>query len=318
MTEGSSVRPAFGMAAHAVVLAPLVLGACLGTESHATKSQLDPTPVELAASLDFDGVPTADDPNWHTAQLRAGGAFMGDFRTRVDLDLRPLSFGTEVDFEDDLGIDDNVNVGRFDGFYRFNRYHRIDATYYDIERDTSAVIDEEIEWGGVTFPVAARVDATFDTQIFKLAYGYTLIPEDDWEFGFTAGFHVVRLDTGLSGRVSTGSGEVFASEKIDVTAPLPVVGLRGEWAITPDLRLIGSSEWFYLKLDLSDRGELSTQVEGFLTDNNVVLEWDAFEHFGLGVGYNFFLMDASLDKGPLRLSGTYAYSGLMLFGRVYF
>ncbi len=158
------------------------------------------------------------------------------------------------------------------------------------------------------FPVNTTVTSFFDTEIFKAAYRWTPVAEDTWEAGVSLGLHWMRFGVGMA------ASSLAVSEDFEQDAPLPVVGLHAEWAFLPRLRLRGSSEWFYV--DLSGVGDLN-ELKGLITDNVLAVEWDALDFLGLGVGYNFFLLDFSVGDDALTLDAEYEYSGLLLYGRLF-
>ena len=81
------------------------------------------------------------------------GAFITDRDTDARLDSQTLGQGTDIDFEDDLDLDSSGTVFRLDAFYRFNRRHRIDFAIFDLSRDSSATINESIQFGDDVFNI---------------------------------------------------------------------------------------------------------------------------------------------------------------------
>ena len=76
-------------------------------------------------------------------QIRIGGFFIDRFDTTVRFDSRQYPIGTLIDLEDNFNVDSSENVLRIDGFYRFNKRHRMDWTYYRSRRDGSSVATQE-------------------------------------------------------------------------------------------------------------------------------------------------------------------------------
>ncbi len=301
--------------------------ACHGSRQHETEHLLATSEGGMLQTPDSVPLePESEDewtPEWIRAQVRVGGAFFGNFRTQFRLDSENTGLGTKVGFEDDLGFDTTARAGRIDAFYRFNRRHRVDFSYFDIRRDATRTLDRELEWGDVTFPINARVASRVDTQIIKASYGYTILPEDDWELAMTVGVHGVRLGVGVEGNISGGPGggtAVSRGAEFDTILPLPVVGMTGEWVLGRRWRITASTQWFYVKLGVKglNLGELPDEFEGFITDNTITLEWDTFQYMGLGLGYNYFYLNASIGDDLLKLSGEYSYHGVMLYARVFF
>ncbi len=99
-------------------------------------------------------------------------------------------------------------------------------------------------------------------------------------------------------------GEV---QETDFTAPLPVLGLRGSFAVTPQWFIRQSFDYFYINYG---------DYEGQLVDFNVAVEWDFWKYAGVGVGYNYVQMDLDYDGSDDFLSGiNLSYGGVLLFGK---
>ena len=63
------------------------------------------------------------------------------------------------------------------------------------------------------------------------------------------------------------------------TAPLPAFGLRGDFAITPRWMLRTNIDFFYLEYQ---------NFRGSLVDTRVAVEYNPWEHFGFGLGFDNF------------------------------
>jgi hypothetical protein len=85
---------------------------------------------------------------------------------------------------------------------------------------------------------------------------------------------------------------------------LPVVGVRGAWAVTDNIVLDASAQYFKAKIN---------DYDGHLTDLRIGATWMFSRNFGVGLGYNTFhtTIDATKDSfnGTLKVS----YSGAQLY-----
>lgn len=99
-------------------------------------------------------------------------------------------------------------------------------------------------------------------------------------------------------------------QKTDFTVPLPVIGLRGSFALAPQWFIRQSFDYFYIKYG---------DYEGQLVDFNVAFEWDFWKYAGVGVGYNYVQMDLDYDGSDNFLSEiNLGYGGFLLFGKICF
>ena len=146
----------------------------------------------------------------------AFGAFVTNRDSHVRLDSS-RGQGTDISVEDDLGFDPHVTVARLDGHFWFNERHRIDATYFDLNRSAEHKVDRTINFGDTTYTINTTVNGEQDFQIVKLDYTYALLVPDRGFLGLTGGLYVSQSKYSL--RAGSASGE-----SQDLTAPA-VVGL---------------------------------------------------------------------------------------------
>ena len=246
---------------------------------------------------------------WERFSLSLGG-FFADLSSDVRIGSKTLGLGTDIDVEDALGLESSTFVFRSDALYRFgrSRRHRIDFTYFDLSRDSTKTLEADIDFGEKQFTAGATVDSEFDLIFYNLAYTYSFFQDDRFDLGASFGFHIT--DIGLKVSVSaTGT-----AEEQKITAPLPVLGLRGTFALTPKLFLKQSIEFFYLEIDT---------FRGLLTDINLALEYNVWKRVGLGLGYNTLRLDIEAeaeDYPQIDLKGNIAftYGGILFYGKLYF
>lgn len=226
------------------------------------------------------------------------GAFFTDRDTEVRLDSELLGRGTLIDLEDQLGLDKSDAVFRLDGFYRFNRRHRLDFSVFDLSRDATATIDETVQFGDRVFAVNTTVSTEFDLLIAKMAYTWAFIERPQGFLGATLGVYVADVTIGISepnlGSVETG----------DITAPLPVVGLRGEYLLSERWSLRASSELFFVEID---------DVEGQLVDLNAGIRFQAFDNVAFGLAYNAVTIDVESGKRGFTGELDWQYNGALLY-----
>jgi len=236
----------------------------------------------------------ADDENFSVSL----GVFLTnrDSQTRVDGSI-PNS-GTPVDMENDLGFDKSDAVFRIDGYYRFSEKHRIDFSVFDLSRTASKQIQTEIDWNNTIYPIDTVVNAKLDLSIYKLAYTWSFMRRDSGFLGLTAGLYTADIGTSLAaesiGRSSSGG----------VTAPLPVLGLRGQYDLSARWSLRGSAEIFAIEY-----GDFS----GSLYDLYASVDYQVTDHVALGAGFNLVNINVGVSKPNLDGNLDWRYDGGLLF-----
>lgn len=267
--------------------------AAIAALTRADAAEPAPSPQATAAESDYDRV-----------TVRAGGFLLSNVTVTMSLDTLNGEEGDDVSYVEDLGGDDSLTIFRSDAEWRFARNHRVGLAWFDISQSTRHVLDTEINWGGEVFPIDAEVNTDLGVTVSKINYGYGVYSRGRHEVFLLAGVHVTRLEAGIS------APDLARSERIGVTAPLPVFGAEWKYAILERLRLQVSYEYFGISLD--DR------YKGSLSDFLVFLDYGLAEHVSVGAGFNRYVLRASVEGDRLKLSLKHSYDGLMGYVTVHF
>lgn len=227
------------------------------------------------------------------------GAFFSDMDTRTRIDSKSDLIGFETSMEDDLGLDSSENVFRFDGYYRFNDRHRMDASVFSFSRSGASTITTDLQWGDRFFTFDTNLDTTFDLDVYKASYTYSFLVRDKGYLGVSAGLYVADINLEV-----TNLDDQSESESSDVTAPLPVIGLRGEYRINDKWSLRGSSEFFFIDID---------EIKGALFDLYVGIDYQIFENVALGAGVNSVKIDVDADGSHIVGALDWKYDGALVY-----
>jgi len=249
-------------------------------------------------------------PPWEKASIQIGG-FITSTDTEMRVDSKGGGAGAVVNLENALGVGAEKTTYRIDGFYRFGetRRHQIDLHYFDSRRSGEKVLENNLEIADTNFPVGAQVFTQFDLKFINLDYSYAFFQDDRVRLSVAGGLHT----TGVHYKVDSPGLALLEDESF--TAPLPVVGLRAEVAITERWRLKGSADVFYLHYD---------KYTGGLADTNLAVEYLPFKHAGFGLAVNSVRMKVTSygDSGGTgtSLNGElkFTFSGLLMYARFFF
>lgn len=242
---------------------------------------------------------------------------IGYFISDVNTDLRIGSgLGLTVDVERALGLDTTNSVFRLDALWRFtnNRRHRLDFTWFSFHRDGLRTIGQDIEFEDdkgniITIPAGTQVNSKFDLDIYKAAYSYSFFQDNRMDLAANIGFYIMPINFGLH---STGLINVDETERF--TAPLPTIGLRADFAITPKWFIRSGFEVLYLKIK---------EFTGAIYDAHAAIEYLPWKNLGFGLGYNVFDLQIEAngeDYPQIDLVGEleFRYSGLLLYAKLFF
>jgi hypothetical protein len=220
-----------------------------------------------------------------------------DSKTRLDAQVGGMT-GTEVDVEGDLGVDNSDTVFRLDGYYRFNEKHRVDFSWFDLSRTGTKQIQRDIDWNDSSFPLDTVINSEFDLAIYKAAYTWSFLRRDTGYIGLTAGLYVADIKTALS------APAIMTQEVGDITAPLPVFGLRGEYNFSEKWSFRASGEFFVFEYE---------DFDGSLYDLYVGLDYQLFDRMAVGVGINSVKMDIGVVKENVTGNLDWQYDGGLIF-----
>lgn len=247
----------------------------------------------------FSGMTTAfaqaDDDTRFSISL---SVFLTDRDSKTSVGGPAGKRGTDVDLENDLGLDNSDSVFRVDAFYRFNDRHRLDFGAFDLSRSSTVDIQKNIEWNGTLFPIDTTIDSDFDLTIYKIAYTWSFMKRDNGYLGVTAGLYIADVGTRITGPV------IGEREGGGATAPLPVFGLRGQYDITDKLSFRGSGKIFVLE---------HQDFDGSLYDFYAGLDYQLFNHVAIGIGINSVKMKIGIKKKNFDGKLDWQYDGGLLF-----
>ncbi len=130
--------------------------------------------------------------------------------------------GTEIDFKDDLGIDDeNFPEGRFTWYPGQNS--KIRFAYTQISYDGDKRVQETIEFAGETYTVGARVISDLDLQYLRFGWIWQFINTRNGAFklGTIVEGKLAWIDASLKAPDETPA----VNETEDLWGGLPTIGL---------------------------------------------------------------------------------------------
>lgn len=137
--------------------------------------------------------------------------------------------GTTIDFDKDLGIDDE-NYPCVEVFVGLGNHH-LSLTYTEIDYSGRKRLSEDIWFNGVRYQANLIVDSSLEYRMIDLHYQYDLLDLENILAGFSLGgvLQVKYLD-GDIGLKTTG-----IDEKEDLTLPIPMLGVNLHLGILADI-----------------------------------------------------------------------------------
>jgi hypothetical protein len=272
--------------------------------------------VVLLTWVSFTGTGMAGDwikPGEEMFRIDAG-AFLASFDTtlRIDNDAVPGD-GTEINLEDDLNYDDSSYTYLFGGYWRFAKRHRLYASYFVFDRDSSARLNKELVIDDTIYPVDAGVASEFNLKIIPIAYGYSFINNEKHELTGILGLHWYQAEFRITGDALAGPVAVDESAFADADVPLPVIGFSYEYRFTERWTAGALAQAFYLKASGS-----SLDFTGSLVNVGVKTEYWIFNNVGIGGAVNYFNLNVDVEDGNWKGALDYKYFGPQIYVSVRF
>jgi hypothetical protein len=252
---------------------------------------------ERKAYLEQD--PLADDLPWHGRRFKfTAGVFFPSSNTQVEVGSNNGDFGNMIDFEKDLGFNKNTTsfAGAFE--WRISRRSRLGAEYFYLKRTATKRLQKEIEFGDHTYPVDATVSAFMDNQIYRITYGYAFISKPTYEIGALIGAHIMLADVGL--RLEGATAQAEYRDNFDFTAPLPDLGLWGEFVLADKWGLYVNTNYFAIKIN---------DIDGRILSYNLSVLYNVYKNFSLTAGYTGLNIRVDVQKERLDGFFKWGYNG---------
>jgi len=245
---------------------------------------------------------------WPKFEIAIGG-FVTQDNTELQINSETLGAGVNVNLEDALGIDSSSNTFRVDALYRFGerRRHEIEFHYFDNKRNGSKVTDKDYQIGDNFYPAGTGVNTDTQLTFYNLDYVYNFLMDDRVRLGGSIGLHTTRIKFAIA---ENGGGN---AESEDVTAPLPMIGLRLDVVLAKHWRMKTAVNVFYIEYD---------NYMGRLSDSFIGIEYAPWKHVGLGAGVNAinYEIEADGDSDFTSFNGSFKYqlSGILFYAKYFF
>ncbi|AXB58337.1 hypothetical protein [Flavobacterium fluviale] len=241
----------------------------------------------------------SDDLPWHARRFKVtAGAFFPVNNTEVEVGSNNGNFGNLIDFEKDLGFNkSSVSfMGTFE--WRISRRSRLGAEYYYLSRSATKTLQREIEFGDHIYPVDATVSAFMDNHIARITYSYAFISKPKYEIGALIGAHVLFGDVGM--RLEGATIDAEYKDNFDFTAPLPDIGIWGEFVLGRKVGLYANINYFAIKIN---------DFDGRLLSYNLSVLYNVYQNFSLTAGYTGLNIRVDVEKERLNGFFKWGYNG---------
>ena len=255
----------------------------------------------------------AEAEDLHPFLTRGFSLDVGVFYPDRELDLRVngsiSGINDEIDFDKRRQFESAGDIFATELSWRFRGRWSFVGQYFKAEDENRAVLKEDIEWGNVTFGAGSNAAIGTDFSLTRLFFGRRFDTSESHEVGIGGGIHWLSIGAFIEGEILINGTPSSARRTVSAEAPLPNIGAWYMYSISPRWALRA-------RLDL-----LSASVgdyDGLLLNSSLGVNFQAFEHFGLGLNYNYFKLDVGIDKSDWHGDIETVYNGLYVYASFYY
>lgn len=223
-------------------------------------------------------------------QFDIGGFFTArDFRasaggTTVDIPI------PSIDFETAVGLKDTPEL-LIAGFgWRFSENWDVGLQYFSSSRSAQVVLQDTIEWEGLTFDAGIDISAGTDLAITRLVFSRRIWENGPHSVKLAGGFHQLDAGADISGMATLDDqSREFRRSVVSASLPIPNVGAWYRYSPTRRWLFGARVDWFSANV-----GDYS----GLILNAALNAGFAFNEHFAVGLAYQYFKVD-----GEIRAAG---------------
>ena len=264
----------------------------------------------VAVADDYN--PMLDDP-W---RVYVGG-FYASVDSKLTLSGDNLPPVPPIDVEDILGVEDSKLVGLLGVGWHFKRRHSLELELFTLNRnDTlSDTFVPPIQIGDFSIE-DGQITTSYDTNITRLTYAYSIMRGERYDFQLKAGIHIADFNVvvQLSGSVCgpetdplippgcppASSGDDSESK----SAPLPHFGASYTYAFTPTVAMNLGLKGFAIEID---------DIDGSIIEIDADVAWQPWRNIGFGAGARYFKTKVEGTGSALNGTIEFEYFGPMVY-----
>ena len=269
--------------------------------------------VITAVAIASIGVAAANEEDVHPLMTSGISIDAGVFLPVRELDLSvdgTIGQNEEIDFDKSLNLRNADAVFSGELAWRFRSRWSFLAQYFKSSNTSTAILEEDIEWGDVVFGAGSTVGAGSSFTLTKLFVGrHWDISGNRHDLGVGGGIHWLSFNAFFKGTIIEDGNPIEVRESVRTEGPLPNVGVWYRYSISP--RWAFRSRFDILKASVG-------RYDGLLLNGALGVNFQAFENVGIGASYNYFELDVRVDQSDWRGKIDTTYAGAYIYLSAFF
>jgi hypothetical protein len=230
--------------------------------------------------------------------VSAAGVILGT-TVRLDSDAGE---GTEVDSEDDLGLERVAIRPRIGFRWRPGRRHELEASFLGVSRSAVKSLEQDITIDSVTYTAGAELDTRIGQNQLGVNYRWAIHAAERSQFGLDVGLGATFFDGKWIGRgsLSNGSGTIADSVTVEksLVGPSLALGGFGRWRLGDRWYIEAALGGLYVPVD---------NIKVSILQGGGAVRYFPLEWLGTELGYSLITTRVTIDQkaDPLiDLGGT--------------
>lgn len=229
--------------------------------------------------------------------------FPASVDTQIQLGSGTGDPGTLLSAEDDLGLDDQVDLGRLDVNMRMGRRHNLHLDFFKLNRFSQQPLPRDIEFGDFTFDEGTMFRTKLDWRVFTLTHTYSFVQNDRVEAGLGLGLHIIQahaegLQPGTNNREAASEVGIF-----------PTLNGIFSWRLSKRWAFTARALWF---------SAAPEEFDGTMAEYHADIQYRWHNNAAVGLGYTKLVTELQVFDEDDPLLFNLDTSGPELFIRFSF
>ncbi len=237
------------------------------------------------------------------------GIFYPDRQLDLAVNGTVTGINDEIHFDEGVRLDNADNTFAAELAWRYRGRWSIVGQYFKSTDSARAVLDEDIEWGDVVFGAGSSAAVGSQFSLTRIFFGRQLNTSKFHDVGIGAGIHWLHIGAFIEGEILINGTPEGARRSVSVEAPLPNIGVWYKYSMSPRWALRTRLDLFSANID---------EYEGLLMNVGFGVNYQAFEHFGIGLNYNYVELDVKIKKSDWRGNIETTYDGVYVYASFYY
>jgi hypothetical protein len=239
------------------------------------------------------------------------GIYFPKRELRISVDGTDDATITDIDFDDDLDLSANDETASLNFGWRLSQHWKFSAQGFRTSDRFGATLEEDVQWGDNVFPVGGDVTGGQDFSLVRTLIGYEFNSSDKHAFGIGGGLHWLEIGAFIEGEFllgGPGGPVVNDREAVSAKGVLPNFGAWYRYSLTQKWVLTARYDW--LSVAVGD-------YDGRLVNASAGVNYQMFDHFGVGLNYNYFELDVGVTSSNWVGTALTSYKGAFFYLSAY-